>query len=114
MSLIYKLCHRADWELPENIHFYSGSAKDRADGFLHFSTAAQLPGTLARYYADADELILVAVDAEALGPALKFEPSRDGMLFPHLYAPLTYDSVKWVQFLKRNSAGEFVLPDRAK
>jgi uncharacterized protein (DUF952 family) len=114
VSLIYKLCHRSDWELAENIHVYSGSAKDRADGFLHFSTAEQLPGTLARYYADADDLILVAVDAESLGPALKFEPSRDGMLFPHLYGPLTYDTVKWVQFLKRNAAGEFVLPDRAK
>ena len=88
MSLIFKICHRADWEKPEHIHAYQGSQKDREDGFLHFSTAEQVAGTLAKYFADADDLLLVAVSPKALGPALKYEPSRDGALFPHLYGPL--------------------------
>ncbi|HEY4125673.1 MAG TPA: DUF952 domain-containing protein [Rhizomicrobium sp.] len=108
--LVYKICHRADWELPENIPAYHGSVKDREDGFLHFSTAEQLPGTLARYYADADDLMLVAVDANSLGPELKFEPSREGLLFPHLYRELNYDAVKWARPIKRDASGAFVLP----
>lgn len=95
--LIFKICHSAEWKAAEAVRVYHGSAKDRADGFLHFSTAEQLTGTLARYYADAHDLVLVAVDADALGPALKFEPSRDGALFPHLYGPLPLSAVKWVR-----------------
>ncbi len=67
---------------------YDGTAKDKEDGFLHFSTSEQLIGTLEKWYADADDLVLVAVDPDALGDALKWEPSRDGALFPHLYATL--------------------------
>lgn len=111
MSLIFKICHRADWEKPEHIHAYQGSPKDREDGFLHFSTAEQLQNTLAKYYADADDLLLVAVSAKALGPVLKYEPSRDGALFPHLYAPLSYDAVAWVNKITRDAAGHFVLPE---
>lgn len=92
---------------------YAGSAKDRADGFLHFSTADQLMGTLTRYYADAEELLLVAVDADALGDALKFEPSRDGALFPHLYGALPRAAVKWAKPIARDAQGEFVLPELA-
>jgi uncharacterized protein (DUF952 family) len=109
MSLIFKICPRAEWEKPEHIHAYQGSEKDRADGFLHFSTADQLMGTLTKYYADADDLLLVAASPAALGPALKYEPSRDGELFPHLYAPLTYDAVAWVRPIERNGDGAFVL-----
>jgi uncharacterized protein (DUF952 family) len=107
--LIYKIVHAAEWAAASGN--YAGSAKDRADGFLHFSTAEQIPGTLARYYADADDLVLVAVDADALGAALKFEPSRDGALFPHLYAPLPLSAVRWVRAITRDAQGAFVLPD---
>jgi uncharacterized protein (DUF952 family) len=111
VSPIFKICHRDDWAKADNIHAYLGSEKDREDGYLHFSTASQLAGTLAKYYADADDLLLVAVDPGALGAALKYETSRDGELFPHLYAPLLYDCVKWAADLRRNEDGEFVLPE---
>ncbi|HEU4550732.1 MAG TPA: DUF952 domain-containing protein, partial [Rhizomicrobium sp.] len=71
--LIYKIVPRADWESSGGD--YRGSAHDKADGFLHFSTAAQLPDTLRLYYADADDLVLVAVDPAACGDALKWEHS---------------------------------------
>src|SRR5215469_4434228 len=95
MQPIFKIVHAAEWAQVRGA--YTGSAKDRADGFLHFSTAEQLMGTLTRYYADAHDLVLVAVNADALGPALKFEPSRDGALFPHLYDALPLTAVKWVR-----------------
>jgi uncharacterized protein (DUF952 family) len=81
--LIFKIVPRAEWEsVGEEYH---GSAHDKADGFLHFSTEAQLPETLKRYYAGQSDLMLVAVEADALGAALKWEysPSR-GEDFPHL------------------------------
>lgn len=107
--MIFKIAHRAEWQAVRVA--YIGSDKDRADGFLHFSTAEQIPGTLMRYYADADDLVLVAVDADMLGDALKYEASRDGALFPHLYGPLPLSAVKWVRALTRDAQGAFVLPD---
>jgi uncharacterized protein (DUF952 family) len=111
LSLIYKICHKAEWALAERERSYAGSVKDREDGFLHFSTAAQLPGTLAKYYAGADELLLAAVDAATLGEALRYEPSRDGALFPHLYDVLPLSSVTWVRPILRGADGVFVLPE---
>jgi uncharacterized protein (DUF952 family) len=86
--LIYKLMRPAEWAELDAAGSTAGSADDRADGFVHFSTAAQLPGTLARHFAGEAGLWLVAVDAEAAGPALAWEPSRGGALFPHLYRRL--------------------------
>jgi uncharacterized protein (DUF952 family) len=106
--MIFKIVHTTEWAQVGNA--YAGSAKDRADGFLHFSTAEQLMGTLARHYADAHDLLLVAVDADALGSALKWESSRDGALFPHLYAALPRDAVRWVRPIARDPQGGFVLP----
>lgn len=108
MTLIFKIVHAPEWTAVRGE--YAGSAKDRADGFLHFSATQQIPGTLARYYANADDLVLVAVDADALGAALKYEASRDGALFPHLYAPLLLSAVKWVREIGRDAQGGFVLP----
>ncbi len=108
--LIFKICHSAEWRDAEATGIYYGSAKDRADGFLHFYIAEQLMGTLTRYYADAHDLVLVAVDAAVLGSALKFEPSRDGALFPHLYDALPLAAVKWVRDIGRNADGGFALP----
>jgi uncharacterized protein (DUF952 family) len=106
--LIYKIVHAGEWE--ERRDPYAGSPKDQADGFLHFSTADQVAGTLARYYANERGLILVAVESEALGTALKFEASTGGALFPHLYAPLPLSAVVWARELKRDETGAFVLP----
>lgn len=108
--LIFKIVHREEWDAATRAGAYEGSAKDRADGFLHFSTAKQLMGTLQKYYAAEKDLLLVAVDEDLLGAALKYEPSRDGAPFPHLYAPLPVSAVKWVREIARESNGGFVLP----
>jgi uncharacterized protein (DUF952 family) len=108
--MIFKIVHCAEWAAAEKTGRYDGSAKDRKDGFLHFSTAKQLMGTLRKYYAAEKNLVLVAANEEMLGPALKYEPSRDGALFPHLYAPLPVSAVKWVREIARDSSGGFVLP----
>ena len=105
--LIFKVVPRREWESSGNI--YEGSAHDRADGFLHFSTGAQLPETLRLYYAGQDDLVLVAVEAEKLGPALKWEhsPSRKED-FPHLFAGLPREAVKWTKPLARDASGSFI------
>ena len=110
--LIYKIVPRAAWDSSGGD--YRGSAHDKADGFLHFSTATQLPDTLRLYYADADDLVLVAVDPAACGDALKWEhsPSR-GEAFPHLYAALACDAMKWARPIAKDATGRFVLPELA-
>jgi uncharacterized protein (DUF952 family) len=93
---------------------YVGSEKDRADGFIHFSTATQLAETLRRYYAGTDDLLLIALNARALGDALKWEraPSR-GEDFPHLYAPLLLSAVKWTLPIVRDAHGTAIIPPMA-
>jgi uncharacterized protein (DUF952 family) len=86
--LIYKVCPAAEWSLAAAAGAYRGSALDLRDGFIHFSTAAQLPETLRRHFAGQRDLVLVAVDPEDLGAGLRWEPSRGGDLFPHLYGEL--------------------------
>lgn len=93
MGTIYKICDAAAWREAEQAGVYRGSADDARDGFIHFSTAAQLPGTLFKHYVGKTDLKVVAVDAEALGPALRFESSRGGDLFPHLYGELPLSAV---------------------
>jgi uncharacterized protein (DUF952 family) len=110
-ALIFKICRAEEWKAAETARIHEGSKKDREDGFLHFSTAEQLTGTLVRYYADANDLVLVAAEAAALGGALKYERSRDGQLFPHLYGNLPRDAVRWVRPIARDPQGSFVLPD---
>jgi uncharacterized protein (DUF952 family) len=108
--LIFKIVPRGEWEAA--FGDYHGSAHDRADGFLHFSTASQLPETLRLYYADADDLMLVAVEDDALGAVLKWEYSAARSEdFPHLYGPLTCDAMKWARPIAKNAMGHFVLPE---
>jgi uncharacterized protein (DUF952 family) len=97
VATIYKICGRAQWQSAEGEGEFRGSAADERDGFIHFSTAAQLPETAAKHFARQTGLILVAVDAEALRGRLKWEPSRGGELFPHLYAPMPLSAVRWVR-----------------
>ena len=85
---IYKLLDRGEWEEARASGAYEGSAVDRADGYIHMSTAAQLAETGRRHYAGREGLVLVAIDPTALGEALRWEASRGGDLFPHLYGPL--------------------------
>ena len=88
MSLIYKILPRAEWEAACAAGAFTGSGVDLKDGFIHFSAADQWRETLEKHFAGQTDLVLVAVEADALGPALKWEVSRGGALFPHLYGPL--------------------------
>jgi uncharacterized protein (DUF952 family) len=113
MTLIYKICSNAEWAEAEASGSYSGSEHDWRDGFIHFSTASQLPGTLAKHYASRTDLLLIAVDPDALGVALRWEPARDGDLFPHLYGALSVAVVLWTQALKIGESGDHILPAEA-
>jgi uncharacterized protein (DUF952 family) len=84
---------QADWARARAAGVFVGSPVDLADGFIHFSTAAQAQETARRHFAGQSGLVVLAVDLETLGPALKWEPSRGGELFPHLYAALPADLV---------------------
>jgi uncharacterized protein (DUF952 family) len=97
MMLIFKILHEVEWREAQHAGVYHGSTKDKQDGFLHFSTEEQLDGTVAKYYGGQSGLVLVAVDPETLGTALKYEPSRGGELFPHLYGSLPLDAVLWTR-----------------
>ncbi len=85
---IYKLLSGADWQRLSADGAWAGSPDDLRDGYVHLSAADQVAGTLTKYFAAVPELVLLAVDPDVLGAALRFEPSRGGALFPHLYAPL--------------------------
>jgi uncharacterized protein (DUF952 family) len=92
--LIYKIACFDDWTEALESGSYLGSAKDKEDGFVHFSTGEQLVETLRLHYPQTEDMLAISsVDAEALGDALKWEPSRGGALFPHLYGPLPYAAV---------------------
>jgi uncharacterized protein (DUF952 family) len=112
-TLIYKICDSALWRKAELAGGFEGAPIDASDGFIHFSTAAQVVETAARHFAGADDLVLVAVDAPALGAALRWEPSRGGDLFPHLYAALPLAAVVWVKPLPLGADGRHVFPELA-
>jgi uncharacterized protein (DUF952 family) len=95
--LIYKIFRAPEWDALRADGSTAGAPVDLADGFVHFSTAAQVPETAARHFADVAGLCLIAVDADALGSDLRWEPSRGGDLFPHLYRPLLDDDVCWAK-----------------
>ncbi len=83
--LIYKIFRRAEWNAFRDAGETAGAPIDLADGFIHFSTATQVVETAAKHFAEVSDLVLVAVEADALAADLKWEPSRGGALFPHLY-----------------------------
>ena len=107
---IYKICTAAEWRQAEQTGTYRGSMVDRRDGFIHFSTAAQTAETAAKWFAGQRDLVLVAVNADALGDTLKWEPSRGGALFPHLYGELPLSAVRRVDPLPLDTAGRHVFP----
>lgn len=95
MPVIYHLARDAGWRAAEWSGTYTGTVEDRADGFLHFSTAAQIAESAAKHRRGEAGIVLVAVDADRLGDALRWEPARGGALFPHLYGDLPLASVLW-------------------
>ena len=110
MPAIYKICSAAEWDDAERAGVYCGSEVDRRDGFIHFSSAEQVAETAAKHFAGQRDLVLVSVDADALGARLKWEPSRGGALFPHLYGELPMKAARRVQPLPLDTAGRHVLP----
>ncbi|MGO4869936.1 MAG: DUF952 domain-containing protein [Roseiarcus sp.] len=105
MTLIFKIVGVEEWRAAEAAGVFAGAAVDRADGYIHFSTAAQAPETAAKWFAGRSDLLLAAVDADALGSALRWEPARGGALFPHLYGPLALDAVVWTRPLPLGEEG---------
>ena len=105
MALIYKIVAAEEWRAAEAAGAFLGAAVDRADGYIHFSTAAQAPETAAKWFAGRGDLALVAVDADALGPALRWEKARGGALFPHLHGPLPLAAVVWARPLPLGADG---------
>jgi uncharacterized protein (DUF952 family) len=110
MTTIYKICDTAQWAEAERAGEFRGSGIDLADGYIHFSTASQAAETAAKHFAGMADLVLVAVSAEELDGALKWEPSRGGALFPHLYGVLQMAAVRWVRPLPLDANGTHVFP----
>ena len=109
-ALIYHMCRAEEWQAARNVGFYAGSSQDAADGFIHFSTAAQVMESAARHRAGQSDLLLLAVDPAALGAALRWESSRGGQLFPHLYGALPCAAVRRVDPLPLAGDGRHMFP----
>jgi uncharacterized protein (DUF952 family) len=110
MTTIYKICEAAQWAEAERAGEFRGSAVDLVDGYIHFSTAGQLAETAAKHFARMRDLVLVAVATEDLSASLKWEPSRGGALFPHLYGVLPTAAVRWAKPLPLDAGGTHVFP----
>jgi uncharacterized protein (DUF952 family) len=113
MPSIYKIVPAGLWREAEASGVFHGLPVDLADGFIHFSTAAQVEETAAKHFAGQRDLLLVCVDAETLGPALKWEPSRGGALFPHFYGALALNSVYSTEPLPVDHDGRHRFPPLA-
>ena len=111
MTLVFKILAADEWRAAERDGAFAGAAVDRADGYIHFSTAAQAAETAAKWFAGREGLTLVAVEADALGPALRWEASRGGALFPHLYGPLPMSAVVWSRPLPLGPDGRHLFGD---
>lgn len=110
MPRLYKIVPVSLWREAERAGVFCGSEHDRRDGFIHFSTAEQVAETAAKHFAGQHDLLLVAVDGAALGEALKWEPSRGGALFPHLYGELVLSAVMSVAALPLGPNGKHRVP----
>ena len=110
-TTIYKICPAALWGDAQRAGLFRGAPIDESDGFIHFSTAGQAAETAAKHFAGAVDLMLVAVDAGSLDGALKWEPSRGGDLFPHLYEALPLDAVLWAVPLPLGPGGRHIFPE---
>jgi len=111
LATIYKICPAALWQAAVETGVFEGSEVDRADGYIHFSTASQVASTLARHYAGATGLVIAAFDETKLAPPIRYEPARGGMLFPHLYGTFDPALALWVKPLALGPDGHHVLPE---
>jgi len=109
-SLIYHMCRRGEWQVAERAGAYRGSSQDASDGFIHFSTAAQLAASAAKHRAGQSDLVLIAVAPDSLGETLRWERAGNGALFPHVYGALPLGAVHWVRDLPLAADGQHRLP----
>jgi len=110
VPILFKICPNSLWRQAERAGVFRGSEVDRRDGFIHFSTAAQVKETAARHFAGQSDLLLVSVDSAKLGSRLKWEPSRAGVLFPHLYGDLDLTVVHKIEALPLGEDGQHIFP----
>jgi uncharacterized protein (DUF952 family) len=110
-NIIYKIVSADLWQAAEKAGTFAGAGIDLADGYIHLSTGVQAKRTAELYFHGQPNLLLVAVDGESLGEPLKYEPSRGGDLFPHLYGTLPLTSVLWVKPLPLDADGNHIFPE---
>ena len=110
-SVIFKVLSTDQWKIAEDQGEFHGAAIDLSDGYIHFSTPEQVQETVAKHFAGQTDLLLIGVDPSKLGDELKWEPSRGGALFPHLYSTLKLDSVVSVDELPLGKDGRHIFPD---
>jgi uncharacterized protein (DUF952 family) len=111
MTTVYKIVAADLWQSAEDSGHFSGAGIDLNDGFIHLSTGPQARRTAQLFFGGQDNLVLVAADGPSLGAALKYEPSRDGDLFPHLYGPLPLTAVLSVRPLPLGANGTHLFPE---
>ena len=109
-QMVYKIARQSEWDEAEGSGIFTGSADDKRDGFIHLSSAAQVRATCAIHFAGERDLLLIAVDAARLGPSLKWEPSRKGDVFPHLYGPLRLADIQSVSAIPMEADGRALFP----
>ena len=110
MSFVYKIVPSELWRNAVAIGRFEGAAIDLSDGYIHLSTASQVRETARLHFKGQDDLLIVAVNGERLGNALRYEASRGGQLFPHLYAKLDVRLAEHVWPLARDESGAFIFP----
>ncbi|MEZ5828727.1 MAG: DUF952 domain-containing protein [Hyphomicrobiales bacterium] len=108
---VYKVLAEAALEAAKSEGKFLGTSDDLRDGFIHLSAGHQLADTLAKHYAGQEDLLLLSLDPDKLGASLKWEPSRDGALFPHLYAPLALDAIVATDPLELDDDNRHILPE---
>ncbi|WP_269583358.1 DUF952 domain-containing protein [Roseibium sp. Sym1] len=111
MTLIFKIAPKSLWQEAVERGVFEGAPVDLADGYIHFSTGDQARETAAKHFAGQSDLLLVAFEADRLGDALKWEPSRGGALFPHLYGTFEPGAALWVRELPLSADGVHVFPE---
>ena len=109
-EMIYKIVPDRLWRDAVAKGRFGGSPVDAKDGFIHFSTALQVRETAAKHFAGVADLVIVAVSSADIGPQLRWEPSRGGDLFPHLYSDLPMAAVRWMKPLPLDATGQHVFP----
>lgn len=109
-TLLFKICDRTIWREAERVGVFTGAGVDLRDGYIHLSSGNQVAETAARHFAGQEDLVIAAIEAQALGTALVWEPARGGALFPHLYGSLPLGAVRWVEPLPLGADGRHLLP----